>query len=362
MKKYRISIKLWLILSSIIIIQGLLSTFSSYLYLLNTNNPVNYFELLSQRIISYTFWVVLIPVIYFAATTIIKDKIRIKEIIILLFIGILISLIHRISIVWINDQLLSSNPSQKFISELWDQKFIFLSLSYDSFFSFVLLVIFIQFYRVSILRREAKIKEESFKTQLAQAELANLKMRFQPHFIFNALHSISATAYKNPEIADSMITKLSELLRHSINSAGNNLATVEEEFQLAKKYIELQKLRFGERINYSEDIDKKSLKEKMPLFVLQPLLENCIKHAVELTDVKIDIYSDIRLSDERLEINISNTSPTLQKEADKSLGEGLQNLRERLHYIYNGNYEFKIKELPGKEFSVSILLPLNHAE
>jgi len=216
-------------------------------------------------------------------------------------------------------------------------------------------------YRISILRREAKLKEESFKKQLAQVELKNLKMKFQPHFIFNSLHSISAMAYKNPEIADSMISKLSELLRYSINSSDNNFTIVDEELQLAGKYIELQKLRFGSRIEYIEKVEPESLKQKMPLFVFQPLLENCIKHGVDLTDKSIRIVTAVQISEGILEINITNTYFDGMKESDKSLGEGIQNLRERLDYIYDGNYKLDSGR-NNESFSVTISLPLKYEE
>jgi len=272
----------------------------------------------------------------------------------------LIAVFHRLSVVWINDQILSSEPSKKFISDLINQKYYFLSLCYDSFFSYMLLVVFIQIYRISILRREALIKEESFNKQLANAELTNLKMKFQPHFIFNSLHSISAAAYKNPQIADSMISKLSELLRYSINSSENNFTTVEEELNLARKYIEIQKLRFEDRINYVEQIDPEYLKEKIPLFVFQPLLENCIKHAVELTDETIHINAIVSKHDNKIEINITNSLPEDIKVSDKSLGEGIQNLRERLTYIYRGNYKLEYGKNLLNEFSVKIHLPLEN--
>jgi two-component system, LytTR family, sensor kinase len=360
MMKNKITLKLWLILSFIMILQGMLSTFSSYVYFLNTANPVGYFELLSQRILSYVFWIVLIPFIYFVVITIVKEKIRLREIILLVVAGTLIAGFHRLSVVWINDQILSSDSSKNFISDLINQKYYFLSLCYDSFFSYVLLVVFIQIYRISILRREALIKEESFKKQLANAELTNLKMKFQPHFIFNSLHSISAAAYKNPQVADSMISKLSELLRYSINSSENNFTTVEEELLLAKKYIEIQQLRFGSRIDYVENIDPDSLKEKMPLFVLQPLLENCIKHAVEMTNEKISINTSISLPDNQIQINISNNLPEDIRVSDKSLGEGIQNLRERLGYLYSKNYKLETNKNSANEFTVTIIMPIKN--
>ncbi len=358
--KNKITLKIWLILFSIMILQGLLSTFSSFLYLINSANQVNFLKLFSQRIFSYAFWIILIPFVYQIVITVVKEKILLKEIFILLLSGILIAFIHRTSVIWINDQFLSSNPSQSFFSDLLDEKFAFLSLIYDSFFSYILLVIFIQIYRISVLRREAKIREESFKKKLVQAELKNLKMKFQPHFIFNSLHSISAAAYKNPKIADSMITKLSELLRYSINSAEKDFISVQDELSLAKKYIEIQKLRFGERINYTEEIDPITLNAKIPLFVFQPLLENCIKHAVELTDVSIRINIIVKSADHKLKIEITNNLPAVKKSSNKSLGEGLQNLRERLDYIYDGNVKLNARETNFNDFSVSIILPLDH--
>jgi sensor histidine kinase YesM len=220
-------------------------------------------------------------------------------------------------------------------------------------------VIFIQVYRISILKREAKLQEETYKQKLVEAELKNLKMKFQPHFIFNSLHSISATAYKDPVTADSMISKLSELLRHSINSAEDNFTSVEEELLLSRKYIELQKLRFGERIDYNEKVDQIALKEKIPLFVIQPLLENCIKHAVELTDECISINTKVELKDRKLEIDITNSLPKNVKASDKSLGEGMQNLRDRLNYIYDGKHKLEAGNKTQDEFSVNILLPVN---
>ncbi len=359
--KNKISLKLWIGLSCVMILQGMMSTFSSYIYFLSNENPVDYFQLLSQRIFSYCLWIVIIPFIYQIVIVTVKEKIKIREVIILVCVGMIIALIHRFVVVLTNDQLLSATPSQNFFSELLSEKFIFLSISYDSFFSYILLVILIQVYRISILRREAIIKEESFKKQLANAELANLKMKFQPHFIFNSLHSISAMAYKNPEIADSMISKLSELLRYSINSSDNNFTTVDEELQLAGKYIELQKLRFGNRIEYIEKVQPEALQRKIPLFVFQPLLENCIKHAVDLTDKSIRIVTAVQISEGKLEINITNTHPEGMKESEKSLGEGIQNLRERLDYIYDGNYKLDSGR-NNESFSVTILLPLKHEE
>lgn len=357
--KNKISVKFWLILSCIMILQGMLSTFSSYVYFLNTQNPVGYFELFSQRILSYAFWIILIPFIYFVVTVAVKENLKLNGILKLILVGIIVATFHRLAVVWINDQVLSLNPSQNFFSDLLNEKYYFISLCYDSFFSYVLLVIFIQVYRVSILKREAKLQEETYKQKLVEAELKNLKMKFQPHFIFNSLHSISATAYKDPVTADSMISKLSELLRHSINSAEDNFTSVEEELLLARKYIELQKLRFGDRIDYNEKVDQIALKEKIPLFVIQPLLENCIKHAVELTDECITINTKVELKGRKLDINITNSLPKNVKASDKSLGEGMQNLRDRLNYIYDGKHKLEAGNKTQDEFSVNILLPVN---
>jgi len=358
----KISLKLWLILFSIILLFGLLSTASSFLYLLDTNNPAGFFELLQSRILSYLLWIVFIPVIYSFTSFLLQKNIKIIGIITLIFVGVIISAIHRITVVYSNDILFADHPSQDFFDELLSQKFAVLSLIYESFFLFTLLVILITIYMYNYISREAKLSESKYRTQLVSAELSNLKMKFQPHFIFNALHSISAMLYLDPSKADTMITKLSGLLRYAVKTGDTNFVLLSEELEIADKYFEIQKLRFGERIKYLKEIDEIALQAKVPIFILQPLLENCIKHAVELTSDTVSIRNEINLFDDELSIKIINTIPNNKKEISESFGEGLQNLASRLEFLYKKDYSFSANKISVDEFEVIIKLPVGNGK
>jgi hypothetical protein len=341
----------------------MLSTASSFLYLLDTQNPANYFDLLQTRILSYLLWIVFIPLIYFITISLLKDGIKFFPIVILISAGIFISAVHRILVVFLNDKLMAASPSQSFFSDLLDEKFAVLSLIYESFFLYTLLVIFITIYLYYFTSNEARLSESKYRNQLVNAELSNLKMKFQPHFIFNALHSISAMIYSDPSTADSMISKLSELLRYSIKTGDSNFIILSEEIETADKYIEIQKMRFGDRIRYTKQIDEKALQTQVPIFILQPFLENCIKHAVELTNDTVDIITAINIFDHNLTITIKNTVHNIDnKETINSFGEGLQNLKSRLEFLYQNRHSLSAGSSSVNEFEVKIKLLIGNGK
>lgn len=355
--KKQIPVNLWLILFSIILLIGILSTASSFLYFLDTENPVGYFDLLQTRILSYLLWFLFIPLVYFLTILFLKDKPLIISILSLIAVGVMISLLHRIIVLYLNNQFLAESPSQEFFSDLLNEKFAVLSLVYESFFLYTLLVIIIVIYKYYFVSQEARLNESKYRNELVNAEMSNLKMKFQPHFIFNALHSISAMIYKEPSKADSMITKLSELLRHAIKTGDNKLVLLSEELQIANRYMEIQTLRFGDRIKYVQQIDDNVLNKEVPLFILQPLLENCIKHAVELTNEQVNIVNKIKIVENNLFIEIKNNIPYNTEGKVNSLGEGLGNLRARLNYLYQDNYSFTSDRNLNNEFEVRLEIP-----
>lgn len=352
-----IPVKLWIFIFLIVLLIGILSTTSSYLYLLDTKNPVSYFVLLQSRIFSYLFWIIFIPIIYFITIILLKEKINVLSIIILITLGLIISAIHRVTVLYINDIIFAEIPSHDFITELINEKFALLSLIYESFFLYVMIIVLILIYRYYYISREAVLKEANYRNQLVNAELSNLKMKFQPHFIFNALHSISAIIYTDPPAADTMITKLSDLLRHSVKKGNINFVTLKEELEIAEKYIEIQKLRFGNRINYDSQIDKTALQQKVPVFILQPLLENCIKHGVELTSSTVLIENVIKISDDTMLIEIKNSVPEKSSSELNKSGEGLNDLVSRLEYLYDNSFSFSANKNSNNEFIVKIKLP-----
>lgn len=191
--------------------------------------------------------------------------------------------------------------------------------------------------------RQAQIS----KTQLAQAQLSALKMQIHPHFLFNTLNSINSLLHKDVEAAERMIARLSDFLRLTLNSSNASIVTLEEELEFLRNYLEIEKIRFRDRLVVEMRIDPEVLTARVPYLILQPLVENAVRHGISMiTDVgKLAIRA--KTVEDRLLIEIEDNGPGLQKqngdlEAETDGGVGLTNTRARLRQFANGDYRFDI--------------------
>src|SRR5262249_20803260 len=128
--------------------------------------------------------------------------------------------------------------------------------------------------------RDEELRASLLQSQLATAQLEALKIQLHPHFLFNTLHAISALVVKNPEGADKMIARLSDLLRMSLESAGAQEVLLEQELDFLRGYLDIQRTRFEDRLKVTMDIEPGALQALVPNMILQPLVENAIKHGI----------------------------------------------------------------------------------
>jgi two-component sensor histidine kinase len=169
---------------------------------------------------------------------------------------------------------------------------------------------------------------------LAEAQLSQLKAQLRPHFFFNALNTISALMHVDVERADRLLARLGDLLRVSLQSGGEELTTLREELRTLELYAQIMQERFADRVSLASHIDPRALDRKIPVMLLQPLLENAFKHGVERSVGHVNIAVSAHVEGEALVVTISNTGSTL---ADSYRdGVGLSNCRERLNVIYGG--------------------------
>jgi len=189
-----------------------------------------------------------------------------------------------------------------------------------------------------------------------QAQLDNLSAQLNPHFLFNSLNSIKSLIVDNPKIARRAIDLLSDLLRSSLYEKDHVLITINEELSLVKDYVELEKLRFEERLNIKIDVEDALKSLKIPPLSIQLLVENAIKHGIDkrLEGGLVDI-SIIEINN-AIEIVIKNHG---KLNSENQRGLGLNNLKERLLLQYKGEAQFKIESLSNELVVASLIIPIH---
>jgi len=200
------------------------------------------------------------------------------------------------------------------------------------------------------IKKEARLNE-----LLRESELNMLKSQINPHFLFNSLNSISSLAITDPMKAREMVIRLSDFLRYSVTPNTDRFVVLSQEMENISRYLEIEKVRFGKRLEYSNHFDPACEKVKIPAMLLQPLFENAVKHGVYESTETVRIESDCTPKDEFVQITIANDfDPEAPKR--KGAGLGLNNIRERLRLIYfrNDLIQFGVE---NKRFKVILKIP-----
>jgi sensor histidine kinase YesM len=199
------------------------------------------------------------------------------------------------------------------------------------------------------------------ETQASSAQLAMLRYQLNPHFLFNTLNSISTLVLlKQTERANVMLSRLSSFLRYTLANEPTAHVTLAQEVETLKLYLEIEKMRFDERLRTHFDVDPRVAKARLPSLLLQPLVENAIKYAVTPQEEGADITLSARLAGERVQIAVSDTGPGLierQPRPTLSTGVGLANIKERLVQSFGADHRFETRSNPGDGFSVEIEIP-----
>ncbi|MCF8381454.1 MAG: histidine kinase [Bacteroidales bacterium] len=214
-------------------------------------------------------------------------------------------------------------------------------------FSFLYLVIaFVGlYYLISYRFNLNKQKEMTLQaTNLAnEAQLQMLRYQINPHFLFNALNTIRSMIEEDKTVARNMITELSNFFRYSLSQNGTT-DTFENEINAIKNYLEIQKIRFEEKLMVTYDIDDKIHQMKIPFFIILPLVENAIKFGLQSSTIPLNIKIVAKASD-HLEISVHNTGKLVEN--SKSLDgtkTGIENTKKRLSLYFADNYSFKLYE------------------
>ncbi|MGX5691391.1 sensor histidine kinase [Arcticibacter tournemirensis] len=235
---------------------------------------------------------------------------------------------------------------------------------HDMLFSTLIVIIvctisFVYHSQKSALKGQIRQKELDMMrlTQLkTQAELATLHARINPHFLYNALNSIASLIHHDADKAESMTLKLSKLFRYSINQNSEDLVLIRDEVETGVTYLDIEKIRFGDRIAFNLDVDPELMDAKIPRFLIQPLVENALKHGLKNVTEKGSLTIRIRREQELIEIVIADNGTPFP--AELQTGYGLQSTYDKLSLLYGDNYQVCIANEPVKQ--IKILIPLRY--
>lgn len=191
---------------------------------------------------------------------------------------------------------------------------------------------------------------------LTKAELDNIHQQLQPHFLFNSLNSIGALTEINPKEANRMILLLSDFLRGTLRKDIQTLVPISEEIEQVKRYLEIEKIRFGHRLKTEFDITEECLQTPVPPLLLQPLIENAIKFGLYGSTEEVTIYIGVTQSENGLLIEVRNPYDPDYVQYKTGKGFGLTSVRRRLSLLYN-QYDLLTTEKQDKLFITKILIP-----
>lgn len=257
------------------------------------------------------------------------------------------------------------------IPDLYSSDILFnLPTGFMSYGTIFLISYVIDYYRrhqeeeLKISRLKAELAEA--KLQVTEAQLQALKMQLHPHFLFNTLNSISALLDEDAEAADQMLARLGDFLRMTLQNSGAQQVTLQEELEFLRCYLEIEHVRFHDRLTVNMQIEPATLEARVPNLILQPIVENAIRHGIvsRIAPGKIEISA--RLNGDALQLQVKDNGPGLGlvegARATVKEGLGLANTRARLAQMYGPAHRFEMADAPEGGLQVTLTIPFEGSE
>jgi signal transduction histidine kinase len=205
--------------------------------------------------------------------------------------------------------------------------------------------------------RERERSALELEKRLAQAKLQALQMQLNPHFLFNSLHSVSALMHQDVEVADRMLAELGDLLRAALASSDTQEVPLRQELDFLQRYLKIEQTRFGDRLAVSIEVAPETLDARVPNLILQPLVENAIRHGIEPHAKPGRIELRACRQDGVLALQVCDSGAGLRGSAPATEGVGLSNTRARLRELYGAEHQLELQDGPDGGLRVRLTIP-----
>ena len=331
-----------------------------------SKQPPTLRQMLIWELPYWFLWAALSPVVFWLTRRFPLDRRRLaRNSLVHIAACLSLSLVHRaayLAIGWVLHVAVYRQLAS--ISEVFSFLLFFnLPTGFMSYGALLLVSYSIDYYRryqdeeLKIARLKTELAEAQLQT--TQAQLQSLKMQLQPHFLFNTLNSISTLLEENPEAADEMLARLGDFLRLTLDNSGAQEVTLQEELEFLRCYLEIEQVRFQDRLTVQMEIDPETLEALVPNLILQPIVENAIRHGV------IACAGKGRIEIRSARHNVTDNGPGLPAEkranSDKR-GLGFALTKERLERLYAGGEHFSLADAREGGLRVTMEIPFRLKE
>ncbi len=353
----------WVLILFVCLLIGITFAVQGYIYANQKGYPLTWRDSFVEQIPFWLVWGLLAPLIFRFVQRMPLDRERwVINVLKHIPASMVFSLIHMtiyliiLAILKERELMEASSSTSTFIALITKLNFGMRMWSYLMLAAFAYAADFYQRYQ------EGAIRTSQLETQLAQAQLQALKMQLHPHFLFNTLNSISALLRKNVEAADRMIARLGDFLRLTLRNAGTQEVTMQQELEFLKCYLDIERIRFQDRLTVEINVQPEASKAKVPNLILQPIVENAIRHGIATHTELGRIEISASCENGWLEMRVSDNGPGLPRKDDGAAniteGVGIKNTRSRLQQLYGETYRFELADASGGGLEVQVRIPL----
>jgi len=355
----------WLIIWGVWTLIGLVFTGQFYFSMYRSDRPVEWSYAVYLQLTWAYLWALMTPIILWVAGRFPIERQHWGR---NLSVHVLASLILSTVVTWSGHLLLYLNYGYR-VGRPYpvDRAVRFVVENFSEGIGIYLLIAIIT-YAVSYYNRYRKgeLRAMQLEAQLSQAQLQALKMQLQPHFLFNTLHSISALLSRDTDKARTMITRLGDFLRLTLENNGMQEVTLQQEIEFLRCYLEIERIRFQDRLTTSVEIDPAALDSKVPNLILQPIVENAIRHGIAPRSTPGLINIQAKQENGLLRIEVRDNGPGLPvNRKDDNLftkGVGLANTQTRLERLYGASHRFELINDPGGGLVVTLEIPTKNGK